>query len=236
MTHHVLLCDLDGTLIDGDKDLQTALGDVLEASGRRRPSLDEVRRMIGDGAIKLIERGFAATGAELDPEEMPGKLALFLERYDATEMKDTEVIAHVFPELRKLHSDGWQIGLCTNKPSKPADFILRKFGIRDIFSGIAGGDSYPVKKPHGDHITLLLKDMGIRKNEQGQWISDSSGEDCHVFMLGDNKNDVLSAQGAGVTSLLYTQSVGAPKARAENPDHQFSTYANFASALTRIAR
>ena len=58
--------DLDGTLIDSAPDLAGALNAVLVEQGLPPLSLDSVRAMVGEGAVKMIERGLAAAGMTMD--------------------------------------------------------------------------------------------------------------------------------------------------------------------------
>jgi len=58
-----LIFDLDGTLIESAGDIQASLNHVLTAHGRRKLDIGTVRSMTSDGISKLVERGFAATGA-----------------------------------------------------------------------------------------------------------------------------------------------------------------------------
>ena len=60
--------DLDGTLVDSAADLATALNALLVEQGQQTHAVEKVRPMIGHGVAKLVERGFRAAGASLDPE------------------------------------------------------------------------------------------------------------------------------------------------------------------------
>lgn len=51
-------------------------------------------------------------------------------------------------------------------------------------------------------------------------------------MIGDNRNDVLAAKAAGVTSLLYGQGVGAKAAKEQSSDLIFESYETFADQIT----
>ena len=62
-----LIFDLDGTLIDSAPDLHRSLNAVLAEQGRAAVELDGIRGMVGDGAAKLVERGFADTGDAVAP-------------------------------------------------------------------------------------------------------------------------------------------------------------------------
>ena len=73
-----IVFDLDGTLVDSAPDLAKALNALLAEERRRPVTVDEVKTMIGDGAAKLVERAFAATG-EAPKDGIQGLAARFLE-------------------------------------------------------------------------------------------------------------------------------------------------------------
>src|SRR5215831_7579321 len=80
---NVLIFDLDGTLIDSAPDLHRSLNAVLAEQGRTSVSLADIRAMVGDGAAKLVERGFADTGDPVDPAALPALVDRFLVHYAA---------------------------------------------------------------------------------------------------------------------------------------------------------
>lgn len=122
--------------------------------------------MIGDGATKLVERALVATGAAMLPGVVATATESFLEIYGkilASDRWQTHLIDPVAEELQELKDQGWRLGLCTNKATRSAKGILERLGIFPLFEALAGGDSYHVKKPHGDHLRLLLRDMAFMK-------------------------------------------------------------------------
>src|SRR4051812_39404549 len=73
--------DLDGTLVDTAPDLGGALNKLLAEYGRPGLALQDIRHMIGDGAAKLVERGFSATGGyPEDPGFLVSRFLTFYER------------------------------------------------------------------------------------------------------------------------------------------------------------
>ncbi|HBC53272.1 MAG TPA: phosphoglycolate phosphatase, partial [Alphaproteobacteria bacterium] len=76
-----IVFDLDGTLIDTAPDLTGALNHVLTSEGRDTVPEADVRHMVGQGALMLIRRGMAATGAPVSEADLPRLLAVFLEYY-----------------------------------------------------------------------------------------------------------------------------------------------------------
>ena len=64
---HLIIFDLDGTLIDSLRDLAESANEMLSTYGAGPRPTDEIAGMIGDGAKRLVERALAAAG--LDPGE-----------------------------------------------------------------------------------------------------------------------------------------------------------------------
>ena len=65
-----VIWDLDGTLIDSAPDLAAVLNGLLREQGLATHSLEQVKAMIGGGIPRLVERGWAARGAPLAPDEL----------------------------------------------------------------------------------------------------------------------------------------------------------------------
>ena len=59
MTYKTYVFDLDGTLLNTLGDLAAAANYALRVHGKPERTLDEVRRFVGNGVRKLIERAVA---------------------------------------------------------------------------------------------------------------------------------------------------------------------------------
>ena len=64
--YNTVIFDLDGTLLNTLKDLTDATNDALEKYGQPQHSMEDVRKFVGNGIRKLIER--ALEGGEENPE------------------------------------------------------------------------------------------------------------------------------------------------------------------------
>lgn len=56
MMYKAVIFDLDGTLLDTLKDLYNSVNHALRTFGFPERTIDEVRRFIGNGVKKLMER------------------------------------------------------------------------------------------------------------------------------------------------------------------------------------
>ena len=54
--------DLDGTLVDSNRDLAPAINHALAVAGRSAVSPEETRKLIGGGARRMLERAMEVTG------------------------------------------------------------------------------------------------------------------------------------------------------------------------------
>jgi phosphoglycolate phosphatase len=185
---NVLIFDLDGTLIDSAPDLHRSLNAVLAEQGRAAVPLAGIRAMVGDGAAKLVERGFADTGAAVEPAALAGLVQRFLLHYSAGRHALTTAFPGVAETLTTLQQRGCRLGVCTNKPYAPTMEILALLGLSGFFGAVTGGDSLPVRKPDPGHLLGTLDLLGAAAEQ--------------ALMIGDSINDVAVARAAGVPAVV----------------------------------
>ncbi len=217
--HPTLLLDLDGTLIDSIPDLLAALNRLGSARGFSPFDRAEITPMIGDGARVLLERAFAARGAAFDE----AALAPYLADYTAHSTVDTKPYPGVVETLHIFADAGWRIAVCTNKPVAPTHAILDALGLAPFLSAIGGGDSFPTRKPDPGHLLGTLELAG--------------GDVGAAVMVGDNINDVLAANGAGVPCVFADWGYG-PESMGKDAAaiaERFSDLPLIAKALLRSA-
>ena len=185
-----IVFDLDGTLIDSAADLTEALNRVL--ADQRLPAVAEesVRHMVGDGAVRLIERGFAAAGRQMDgplPEQLR---QAFLDHYAMCLMERTCAHPGVPEALAAISAAGRRMAVCTNKPAAMSETILEHLGLARYFDAVLGGDSLKVRKPHPGHLIAAIEQSG--------------GEAPRAVMVGDSGNDVAAARAARVPVVVVS--------------------------------
>src|SRR5262245_3603986 len=185
---NVLIFDLDGTLVDSAPDLHRSLNAVLAERGRAPVSLGDIRAMVGDGAARLVERGFADTGEPVQPAELPGLVQRFLLHYSSGYHALTHAFPGVVETLAVLRGRGCRLGICTNKPYAPTMEILETLGLNRYFGAVTGGDSLPVRKPDPGHLLGTLDLLGAAAGQ--------------AVMIGDSANDVDVARAAGVPAIV----------------------------------
>ncbi len=114
----LIVFDLDGTLIDSVGDIHAAVNDTLARYGRASLPLDAVRRMVGEGAGRLIDLALAASpGPGVDPATA---LATFLDIYEAAPILHTRLYPDAAETVATLQTAGFTLAVSTNKPEQPA--------------------------------------------------------------------------------------------------------------------
>ena len=209
--------DLDGTLIDSARDMTRVLNRTL--SRFARPALPEaqVRGMVGDGSANLVQQAFAATGGALTDEALQPVLADYLDAY----FQDDEPPA-LYPgvpeTLKALADGGVRLGLCTNKPERISRKLLDALGLSPLFGALAGGDTLPVKKPDGRHLSWVVEALG-------------GGS---AAMVGDNGNDVKAARAAGVPVVAMTYGYPRMPVQELGADILLDHFTDLPDALRRL--
>lgn len=218
----VLVCDLDGTLVDSLPDLADSLSILLGEAGRRAVAEAEVRAMVGDGVAVLVERGFAATGAPPSAEALGARVARFLEIYEARLTACTRAYPGAFEALGLLRDSGWRLAVCSNKPERASREILAALGLDRLIEAVAGGDSFPVRKPDPGHLLGLLEAMG-------------AGAGAAV-VLGDGVNDVAAARAAGLPVIAVAHGYGTTPAADLGADRVIAHFDELPGALAALGR
>jgi phosphoglycolate phosphatase len=216
----VLLCDLDGTLVDSLPDLAAAIAELLDQESRPGLMQEAVAAMVGDGVPKLIERALAATGGVPPAAELAALVARYMPIYEARLTELTRPYPGAIETLQALKDNGWRLAVCTNKPEAPSREIVTGLGFAGLFEAISGGDSLPVKKPDPGHVLGLLAGLGAAPGA--------------AVMLGDSTNDVRAAQAAGLPAIAIAHGYGATPARELGADRVIESFAELPAALAAL--
>ena len=104
--------DLDGTLLDTLNDLAASTNHALRQHGMPEHTTDEVRRMVGNGVAKLIER---AVPQGLDNPDYEQVLADFKAHYSVHSMDTTRPYPGIEELLHTLKQQGKRLAVVSNK-------------------------------------------------------------------------------------------------------------------------
>lgn len=181
---HVVLFDLDGTLIDSAPDLAGAANELLRLHGRPERGLEDFRPVGGSGARGMLRVGFGLQPG--DPEYEPLRAA-FIEIYAQRLLRETRVFDDVAPVLDALDGAGVRWGIVTNKAMRLAEPIVHGLGLAGRAAVLIGGDSTPHAKPHPAPLLEAARRMGT--------------EAVRCAYVGDDLRDMQAGRAAGMATV-----------------------------------
>lgn len=208
----LILCDLDGTLIDSREDLAAGVNLMRADFGLPKLSVKSVTSFVGNGVRKLVERALADSNIEAE-EALP----IFKRHYRENMFVKTALYPTVREGLEIIHEQGLKIALTSNKPTEACREILIHFGIEIFFDLILGGSGeYPLKPaPSSIFLALEKTESALEKS----WI------------IGDNYTDLEAGRRAGIKRCFALYGFG--KREKEEYDLAVKTFAEFADFLVK---
>jgi len=222
----LLVFDLDGTLIDSAQDLCNSVNATLVQFGRPILADEVIAGFIGNGALMLVRRAFAADEvAQIDEDSLAKAYAFFLDFYREHKLDYTyayEGVLEALAALRTVHDQPGAppraMAVLTNKPVRPARAICEALGLAPYFLNIYGGNSFATKKPDPAGMHALMREAVARPEE--------------TVMIGDSQVDVLTARNAGAWSIGCTFGLAPGSLEAIPPDVLVDSPADWTEALS----
>ena len=214
----IILFDLDGTLIDSAPDLVETLNIILKRHGRTTLTISAVKKLVGNGARALLERGFKETGAPA--ENLDALTVEFIETYVPNCAALSRPFSGVIETLDTFANSGYRMAVCTNKPQAPSETILIELGLMQYFEVVVGGDFFPMRKPDPQHLLGALQLMDAPENP--------------AIMVGDSYNDVASARNAGIPVIVVTYGYTTTPAHELGGDILVDHFSDIVTAVARL--
>ena len=174
--------DLDGTLLDTLADLAASCNYALRTHGMPEHSIDDVRRFVGNGVRKLMER--AIPDGEANPD-FEATFATFREYYMHHSLDTTKPYPGIMDTLVELKARGCRLAVVSNKMMAATVELCKHFFPDTIEVAIGEKEAEGIKKkPAPDTVLAALKQLGV------------SGEDA--VYVGDSDVDLATARNSGL--------------------------------------
>jgi len=182
----LVIFDCDGTLVDSQHIIVTAMERAFAASGLALLPRERVLGVIGLSLPLAAER--------LLPDADMGTIAAVTEGYKSAFGVLRQDPAHnepMFPGARQAiealgrHDDVF-LGLATGKSRRGVIALFERFGLDSHFATIQTADTHP-SKPHPSMILHAMAHVGVRPED--------------TVMIGDTTFDMEMAVNAGVGAL-----------------------------------
>jgi phosphoglycolate phosphatase len=225
---HLVIFDLDGTLIDSRIDLCNSVNATLTHLGK--PTLPEavIAGYIGDGVSMLIRRALGDPSGDIHDEEYVNEaLTFFLSYYRVHKLDYTYVYPGVIEALETIHEmlPHLPMAVLTNKPVNPSRDICTHFGLDRFFFQNYGGNSFHTKKPDPLGLITLIEEANTLDPTQ-PLITPAT-----TVMIGDSDVDILTAHNCGARSIGCTFGLAPHTLAAAQPDQLVHSPADWPALL-----
>ncbi|MGN0602841.1 MAG: HAD family hydrolase [Oscillospiraceae bacterium] len=194
--------DMDGTILDTLEDLKDSVNYALSECGYPQRTYDEVRRFVGNGIRKLIER---AVPEGMSVSDIDRVHEVFTGHYKVHCADKTKAYDGIKPLLEQLRANGVKTAVVSNK----ADYGVQEL-CKEYFDGLfdyAVGEREGIRrKPAPDSVNEALRVLGIPKSE-AVYIGDSdvdyetavnAGLPCISVLWGFRDEEFLRSKGASL--------------------------------------
>jgi len=186
MSYKGVIFDLDGTLVDTLEDLAGAMNYGLKQLGQPTHSLNECRKMIGNGVSKFAERALRA-----DKQHLHGELLEKMKnRYKEKCTDKTRVYDGLSDTIEQLRKSQVRLAVVTNKNAEDAKVVVEHYFGVGTFEVIIGVEGDKWVKPDPAGTLEIIRRMGI------------SMED--FLLIGDSDVDIATAINAGIKPVGVT--------------------------------
>ena len=173
----IVLFDLDGTLIDSTDAILESFHHTFDFYGIAHAEDDAIKKLIG----YPLDIMFSDLGA--DKEKVWDYVATYKKHYRQISTHKTYLIASAREAILKASTFA-TLGIVTTKTGAYSKILMEHFGLMEYFEVLIGHENVQNPKPHAEPILKAMEALDTKGKE--------------VWMIGDTKLDMISAQNAGI--------------------------------------
>ncbi len=180
----VVIFDLDGTLLQTIADITDNLNLMLAHYGYPTLTQTQVRKIIGNGARRLVKD---AIDLELTESELDERLEYYNGFYTSSNSPKTYVFNGIAQTIERLKTRGYKIAILTNKPQETTDRVYKEYLSGFEFDMVIGASARFKHKPEPDGASYIMQTLGALPE--------------NTYLVGDGETDVLTAINAKINSV-----------------------------------
>ena len=194
--YNTFIFDLDGTLLDTLQDLANSVNYALRTHDMPEHSLDDIRRFVGNGVRRLMERAIP-DGAQ-NPQ-FDACFATFRQYYMEHSLDTTRPYDGVPEVLRELKVRGCQLAVVSNKMMAATQSLVAHF-FPEVDVAIGEHEAEGIrKKPAPDTVREALRQLAVSSRPLAvcQDPRSNSQQPTAVY-IGDSDVDIATARNSGI--------------------------------------
>lgn len=176
--------DLDGTILDTLEDLALSVNAALRLSGFPERSMEDVRRFVGNGIRKTLERSAPANTPEAAVDRLFADFTAHYSLHSADHTRPYPGIPELFDTLREA---GIRIAVVSNKADGAVKSLCARFFPGQVDLALGERPGIP-RKPAPDSVREVLNALHIPAER--------------AVYIGDSEVDLQTARNAGMDEIL----------------------------------
>ncbi len=199
MSYDTYIFDLDGTLLDTLQDLAASVNDALRQHHMPEHSIDDVRRFVGNGVRRLMERAVPEGAAN---PAFEAAFATFREYYMEHSLDTTRPYDGIPELIHELKQRGCRMAVVSNKMMAATQELVHHF-FPEIEVAIGEDEAAGIrKKPAPDTVFAAMKQLGqgsavyVGDSDVDLATARNSGLPCISVLWGFRDREFLLAHGA----------------------------------------
>lgn len=199
MTYEIYIFDLDGTLLDTLQDLAASVNYAMRQHHMPEHSTDDVRRFVGNGVRRLMERAVPEGAAN---PAFEAAFAMFREHYMEHSLDTTRPYDGIPELIHELKQRGCRMAVVSNKMMAATQELVRHF-FPEIEVAIGEDEAAGIrKKPAPDTVFAAMKRLGqgsavyVGDSDVDLATARNSGLPCISVLWGFRDREFLLAHGA----------------------------------------
>ncbi len=194
--YQTFIFDLDGTLLDTLQDLADSVNYALRQHRMPQHSLDDIRRFVGNGVRKLMERAVPLGAQNPQFEDV---FACFRQHYMQHSLDTTRPYDGIPEMLQQLKQRGCRLAVVSNKMMAATQELVAHF-FPEIEVAIGEHEAEGIrKKPAPDTVYEALRQLNALSPLPGYtaWQAERMSE-CPAVYVGDSDVDIQTARNSGL--------------------------------------
>lgn len=186
MMKHVVLFDLDGTLIDTAKDFIRIIQHMAQQQGLERLDDDLIRSQVSEGGRAMVHLLYP--NLALDSAELWQYRQQFLDIYEQNICVDTTLFEGMNELLLDLEQRDIAWGIVTNKPRYLTELLLKSLNLTERCAVLVCPEDVSRTKPDPEPMYLACKQLDI------------APEQC--IYVGDHPRDIDAGRNVQMYTIL----------------------------------
>jgi phosphoglycolate phosphatase len=177
--------DCDGTLIDGQASICTAMEQAFAEFDLPLPPRNQVRRAVGLSLPQAMRRLLPDAADETHHALAEAYKLAFRAARQSGELQQP-LYSGIAGLLDRLRTAGWLLGVATGMSDRGLEHCLATHGLTGHFTTLQTASRHP-SKPHPAMLEEALSEAGA--------------DAAHAVLIGDTAFDMAMAQAAGVRAI-----------------------------------